>query len=187
MRGRKQNRRYGTKHSWVGNETNETTLGVSEKFRIEARSIGAQGRRGSHSRHVSGVRSLAVLHFAAARVSSEWRLQLYEHLLTFKLPPKISAFLGVFLTSRVRVPEGSSSFMSCRLRHTLQKLESVPPPATQTTIWEIANAHRDKVRAVQGSSSITRSPTVLIDTLSGHCVSSRCRTRRPLPLGPCAR
>ena len=64
------------------------------------------------------------------------------------------------------------------LSHTEQEL---------TTIWEIANAHRDKVRAVQGSSSITRSPTVLIGTLSGHCVSSCCCTRRSLPLGPCAR
>jgi hypothetical protein len=43
-----------------------------------------------------------------------------------------------------------------------------------------------EARAVQGSSSITRSPTGLVNDLNGHCVPSRCRTRRPILLG-CAR
>jgi len=79
------------------------------------------------------------------------------------------------------------SFTLCRIWHPLRKLDSVPPLRHEWPLEEGANSYR------HGGEVSSKSPehhTVAYRVgqyFQWSLCSSRCHTRRSLPLGPCAR
>jgi len=166
MRGRQQNRWRGTKHSWAGNETSKTTLGASRKLRLEAR---YNSRTAADYRYIL---DFAVLHYATAKVSSR-SYQLFDHMLKFQLPREMPSFRNELCAA---IPKAIQSFKSCSFAARFKSLGLCHHLRHRRPDGDIANVWG---RPVQGLSSITRLLIALFDTLSGPCVPSYCRTRRP--------